>query len=74
MMLTATNTGITAAIGRDGRVLARLPEFAVGRLEVQAQGYAGATPYSRASDWPALAAALALLAAALIVARVRRSR
>jgi len=74
MMLTATNTGITAAIGRDGRVLARLPEFVVGRLEVQAQGYAGATPYSRAGDWPALAAALALLALAYLVARARRSR
>ena len=74
MMLTATNTGITAAIGRDGRVLARLPQSVVGRLEVQAQGYAGATPYSRTGDWPALAAALALLALAYLVARARRSR
>jgi len=74
MMLTATNTGVTAAIARDGRVLARLPEFVVGRLEVQAQGYAGATPYSRTGDWPALAAALALLALAYLVARARRSR
>jgi apolipoprotein N-acyltransferase len=74
MMLTATNTGITAAIDRDGRVIARLPEFAIGRLEVQAQGYVGATPYSRTGDWPTLAAALALLAAALFVARARRSR
>jgi len=74
MMLTATNTGITAAIGRDGGVIARLPEFVVGRLEVQAQGYAGATPYSRTGDWPALALALALLAAARLIARTRRSR
>jgi apolipoprotein N-acyltransferase len=74
MMLTATNTGITAAIGRDGRVLARLPEFAVGRLEVEVQGYEGATPYSRAPDWPALAAALAMLALARLVARTKRSR
>ncbi len=74
MMLTATNTGITAAIGRDGRVLARLPEFAVGRLEVEARGYEGATPYSRAADWPALAAALAMLALARLVARTKRSR
>ncbi|MGA7983705.1 MAG: apolipoprotein N-acyltransferase [Burkholderiales bacterium] len=74
MMLTATNTGITAAVARDGQVIARLPEFVVGRLEVEAQGYAGATPYSRAGDWPTLAAALALLAAASLVARARRSR
>ncbi|MGH8744924.1 MAG: apolipoprotein N-acyltransferase, partial [Burkholderiales bacterium] len=74
MMLTATNTGITAAIDRDGRVIARLPEFVAGRLEVQAQGYAGATPYSRAGDWPTLAVVLALLAAGPLVARAKRSR
>src|SRR5207237_6486023 len=31
--LTATNTGITAAIERDGRVRARLPQFSENRLE-----------------------------------------
>ncbi len=74
MMLTATNTGVTAAVARDGHVIARLPEFVVGRLEIEAQGYAGATPYSRTGDWPALAVALALLAASPLVARARRSR
>ena len=34
------------------RVLARLPQFTEGRLEVAAQGYAGATPYVRCGDWP----------------------
>ena len=38
MMLTATNTGITAAVARDGHVIARLPEFVVGRLEVLGAG------------------------------------
>ena len=74
MMLTATNTGITAAIGRHGRVLAQLPEFVAGRLEVSAQGYTGATPYVRYRDWPALGIAAALLAGAYLVVRVRRSR
>jgi apolipoprotein N-acyltransferase len=74
MMLTATNTGITAAIDRDGRVLARLPQFVTGRLEVAAQGYSGATPYVRYRDWPALGVAAALLAGASLVARLRRSR
>src|SRR2546422_1729304 len=50
MHLTATNSGVTAAIDRDGRVLARLPQFAAGRLEIAAQGYAGATPYVRLRD------------------------
>jgi len=74
MMLTATNTGITAAIGADGRVRARLPEFVTGTLEVSAQGYAGATPYVRLRDWPAVLLALALLGAPYLVARLRRSR
>jgi apolipoprotein N-acyltransferase len=74
MHLTATNTGITAAIGRDGGVLARLPQFAEGRLEVEVQGYAGATPYVRFGDGPALALCAALLAFAAVVARARRSR
>jgi len=74
MHLTATNTGITAAIGRDGSVLARLPQFAEGRLEAEVQGYAGATPYVRFGDGPALALCAALLAFAAVVARARRSR
>ena len=35
-----------------------MPEFVVGRLDVEAQGYAGATPYVRIGDWGALAAAI----------------
>ena len=71
MHLTATNTGITAAIDRDGRVLARLPQFAVGRLEIAAQGYSGATPYVRLRDWPAVIASILILAAATLAARRR---
>ncbi len=62
MYLTATNTGITAAIAADGSVLAQLPQYSEGRLEVQAQGRSGETPYVRFADWPALALAAALLA------------
>jgi len=71
MHLTATNTGITAAIGRDGSVLARLPQFVEGRLEVAAQGYAGATPYVRFGDWPAVLLALAALAFVALRGRSR---
>jgi len=72
MHLAATNTGVTAAIDRDGRVTARLPSFAEGRLEIAAQGYTGLTPYLRWKDWPVLFAALAILAGAVFAAR--RSR
>jgi apolipoprotein N-acyltransferase len=61
MHLTSTNTGITAVVGRDGRVLARLAPFTEGRLDAEAQGYSGATPYVRFGDWPTLAACALLL-------------
>jgi apolipoprotein N-acyltransferase len=69
MHLAATNTGITAAIDRDGRVLARLPQFAEGRLEVAAQGYSGTTPYARYRDWPVVAVSLLILGCATFIAR-----
>jgi len=71
MHLTATNTGITAVVGRDGRVLAQLAPFAEGRLDAVVQGYSAATPYVRFGDWPVLAACVALL---LLVALAWRSR
>ncbi|MEW6690715.1 MAG: apolipoprotein N-acyltransferase, partial [Pseudomonadota bacterium] len=71
MHLTATNTGITAVIGADGRVLARLPQFAEGRLEFEARGYRGATPYVAFADGPALALSVLL---AFFFARRGRSR
>ncbi|MFN2646777.1 MAG: apolipoprotein N-acyltransferase [Burkholderiales bacterium] len=74
MHLAATNTGITAAIDRDGRVLARLPQFTEARLEASARGYSGATPYVRVRDWPAVLASLGLLAIATLIARRRVSR
>jgi apolipoprotein N-acyltransferase len=74
MHLTATNTGITAAIDAEGRVHARLPQFVEGRLEVTAQGYAGATPYVRWRDWPVVLFSLGVLLAATLVARRKLSR
>ncbi|HEX7327463.1 MAG TPA: apolipoprotein N-acyltransferase [Casimicrobiaceae bacterium] len=73
-MLRATNTGITSAIGTDGRVIAELPWFTTGVLEVSVRGYDGETPYLRAGDVPALvlsALFVALAAAAGLRRRVR---
>jgi apolipoprotein N-acyltransferase len=69
--LTATNTGITAAIDADGKVVKRLPQFVEGRLDIQAQGRSGATPYVFFEDGPALALAALLL---FFCARRGRSR
>jgi len=71
MHLTATNTGITAAINADGSVLARLPQFAEATLEVEARGHTGATPYVALADGPALALSALLLF--FFAARRRRS-
>jgi apolipoprotein N-acyltransferase len=74
MHLAATNTGITAAIDRDGRVLARLTQFTEGRLEIVAQGYSGMTPYARFKDWPVVVGSLLALAFAAFIARRAASR
>jgi len=70
-MLRATNTGITSAIGVDGRVIAELPWFTTGVLEVSVRGYVGDTPYLRIGDILALALA-ALLIVGAAAATIRR--
>ena len=70
-MLRATNTGITSAIAHTGRVVAELPWFSRGVLEVTIDGRTGATPYQRFGDGPTLALAAALVALAAWSARRR---
>ena len=43
--LRATNTGVTAALGPDGKVLSQLGEFTQGVLNLKIQAYSGTTPY-----------------------------
>jgi apolipoprotein N-acyltransferase len=70
-MLRATNTGITSAIAHDGHVLAELPWFTSGILEIEIAGRVGDTPYLRFGDLPALLLACVLLVAVAIGARRR---
>jgi apolipoprotein N-acyltransferase len=53
-LLRSTNTGITALIDHRGRTVARLPQFQAAALAGRVSPRAGATPYVRAGDWPAL--------------------
>ena len=70
MMLRATNTGMTAIVGIDGRVQAVLPPFTRGALVGDVHGYTGSTPFVRWGNWPVIVLALALL---VLCARRRRS-
>jgi len=72
-MLTATNTGVTAAIDAHGAVQAWLPAHQAGVLPATVQGMSGLTPYARYGDKPALLLAGLLLvwAAAATRRRVR---
>jgi apolipoprotein N-acyltransferase len=60
-LLRATNTGITAVVDADGRVLARHPQFERGVLRATVQPRTGATPYVRTGDGPLLIICLAML-------------
>ncbi len=46
-MLRATNTGVSAIIDERGKLLAAAPQFAETTLEGTAQGFTGATPFTR---------------------------
>ena len=71
-LLRATNTGITSAIGHDGREIARLQWFTRGILEIEIVGRQGVTPYVRFGDTLSGVIAAALLCVALIAARPER--
>jgi apolipoprotein N-acyltransferase len=61
-MLRATNTGMTAAIDANGRVLGRLTPYTVGSLDLKVQGTSGNTPYVTSGNNTVLAVSLLMLA------------
>lgn len=71
-LVRATSNGITAVLGPDGRVVARAPQFQPAVLSGRIQPLGGLTPYARHGDWPVLALALVLCAAALGSGMLRR--
>lgn len=64
--LRVTNTGITAALGPDGRVLSQLDEFTQGVLSLKIQAYSGTTPYVFWGNVPILSLSCLLLPLGLI--------
>jgi apolipoprotein N-acyltransferase len=61
-MLRATNTGMTAAIDANGKVIGRLQPYTIGSLDVTVQGTSGSTPYVTSGNNTVLAVSLFLLA------------
>lgn len=66
VMLRSTNTGATAMIDPHGVIIAHAPHFSKITLNVEAQGYAGSTPYVRWGNWPVIIL-LVLMAIGLII-------
>ncbi len=64
--LRATNTGITAVLGPDGKVIAQLPQFTEGILTTSVQAYSGKTPYVIWGNIPILSISCLLLIFGLI--------
>lgn len=64
--LRATNTGITAALGSDGKVLSQLGDFTQGVLSLKLQAYSGTTPYVLWGNAPILSLSSLLLILGLI--------
>lgn len=63
-MLRSTNTGITAIIAADGRILTRIPQFVPGVLTADVYPYTGITPYIRWGNYPVVCSALLLFGVA----------
>jgi apolipoprotein N-acyltransferase len=73
-MARATNTGISAFIDYDGRILARSPQFAVHALDASIQPRAGATPYVLYGNYLVVVALLLVLGTAAAAGRWSRNR
>jgi apolipoprotein N-acyltransferase len=72
-LMRATSNGVTAVIGPDGGVTARIPQFEAGILRADVEPRAGLTPYARTGNWPVLTLAFLVLVA-FTLARLRARR
>jgi apolipoprotein N-acyltransferase len=68
-MLRSTNTGISAIIAADGRVVARGPQFRPATVAGQVPVYEGSTPYVRLGNGPVVGVSLLLLAVSVLAGR-----
>ncbi|HJS92086.1 MAG TPA: apolipoprotein N-acyltransferase [Steroidobacteraceae bacterium] len=71
-MIVATNDGISAVIGPDGKVLASAPPFEPYVLKSSVTPMAGLTPFARVGNWLIVSLAALGLAGALLIGALRR--
>ena len=71
-LLRSTNTGLTAIIDPNGRVVAQLPQFEPGVLEGSVQGFTGLTPYARWGNYPVILGAMLVLLAVVVHRNLKR--
>lgn len=65
-LLRATNTGITAVVDPEGRVVSRIPQFEPGVVMATVHPRSGATPYVSRGNYPVILLALWCILAALL--------
>ncbi len=70
-LVRATNTGISAIINNEGRVLGTVPSFERGAFTGKLQPREGMTPFSRWGHWPILGLSVLMLAGAVLIRRSR---
>jgi apolipoprotein N-acyltransferase len=73
-MLRATNTGMTAIVAPDGRVVKVAQTFRNETVEGEVRGHTGATPYVRYGNAPALIVGAGMLALAIGIGLRARGR
>ncbi|HSO81733.1 apolipoprotein N-acyltransferase [Thiocapsa sp.] len=73
-LLRATNTGISAIIDQRGRVVGTVPSFVRGDFATEVRPYAGATPYVRLGNAPAIVLAAAMVLLGVGIVRFASSR
>ncbi len=69
--IRATNTGISAFIGPDGKILKHGPQFEAAIMTMQLEPRQGGTPYVSVGNWLVLSVCFLLLAALWLRGRAR---